>query len=110
MTRKDHLVQLVAGAMASAHVDPFDISLGDADTMVAQADHVLRRVEERLGEVRGEDGRMRNPAQRHIDTEVARAVAAERERCAKIATSFGDTDWRLCTCGEQIASEIRSGK
>lgn len=42
--------------------------------------------------------------------EVVKAVAAERERCAKIAEAHPGACQQGCEAGEEIAAEIREGK
>ena len=72
MTRKDHLVQLVAAVLR-----PGVANYQDKTTeVVQQASGLLAEIEKELGEVRDESGRMRTVGQQQIDAEVAKAVSA----------------------------------
>ena len=109
MTRKDHLVQLVAAVLR-----PGVANYQDKTTeVVQQASRLLAEIEKELGEIRDETGRMRTVGQQQIDAEVAKAVAAEREWCAKIAEAVPTTcratrDEVDCIC-ELVAAAIRRG-
>lgn len=98
MTRKDHLVQLVAGLISDPNRS--DSIAGH----VSEAALFLAEIEKELGEVRDASGRSRTVGQQQIDAEVAKAVAVERERCAIVADGF------MTSVGDAIAHRIRSGK
>ena len=75
-TRQEKLIHLVAGLG----------SWTPNEGKVEHAVHLLAEIEKELGEVRDESGRMRTVDQQQIDAEVAKAVSAERERCASELT------------------------
>jgi hypothetical protein len=100
MTRKDHLVQLVAG-LGSWTPD---------EGKVAHAAELLSEIEKELGEIRDETGRMRTVGQQQIDAEVAKAVSAERERCAseltRVYVDLGALNGPQLTAKEVVSSGV----
>jgi hypothetical protein len=46
----------------------------------------------------------------YVTATVAAAIARERERCAKIAETYGGEYSPSCSCSGEIAERIRSGE
>ena len=99
-TRKELLVELVAGLVGTvAYVK-----------VVGCAVELLAEIEKELGEVRDESGRMRTVGQQQIDAEVAKAVSAERERCAselaRVYVDLGALNGPQLTAKEVVSSGV----
>ena len=106
MTRKDHLVQLVAAVLR-----PGVANYQDKTTeVVQQASGLLAEIEKEIGDVRDESGRMRTVGQQQIDAEVAKAVSAERERCAseltRVYVDLGALNGHQLTAKEVVSSGV----
>lgn len=123
MTRKDHLVQLVAAQLSlpcrvtktsfedyEESKTVFEFKAEDLVFVIEHATEALVAIEKELGEIRDETGRMRTVGQQQIDAEVAKAVSAERERCAselaRVYVDLGALNGPQLTAKEVVSSGV----